>query len=143
MATQIQLGDITADVVLKGIKNIHLSVYPPQGKVRIAAPLRMDLDTIRVFALSKLAWIRRQREKLLAQDREPPRDYLDRESHYYRGRRYLLKVVEHDGVPGVELKHSKLVLRVRPGADEARRHQGRQGRGGRDHREQRPQQDHP
>ena len=123
MATQIQIGEITADVVQKPIKNVHLSVYPPQGKVRIAAPLRMGMDTIRVFALSKLAWIRKQQEKLRAQERETPREYLDRESHYYRGRRYLLKVVEHDGVPGVELKHSTLILKVRPGADAAKRQQ--------------------
>lgn len=121
MATKLQIGEITAEVVLKDIKNVHLSVYPPLGRVRIAAPLRMRLDTIRVFALSKLAWIRRQQEKLREQERETPREYLDRESHYYRGRRYLLKVVEHDGAAGVELRHSRIVLHVRPGADEAKR----------------------
>ena len=61
---QLQLGDIIIDVEQKDIKNIHLSVNPPAGKVRIAAPLRMDLDTIRVYALSKLNWIRKQQAKL-------------------------------------------------------------------------------
>ena len=65
MVAQIQLGDIVVDVVQKDIKNIHLSVYPPTGKVRISAPLRMDIDTIRVFAITKLGWIKNQQKKLL------------------------------------------------------------------------------
>ena len=82
--------------MLKDIKNVHLSVYPPTGKVRISAPLRMKLDTIRVFAISKLGWIKQQQTKLREQERETPREYLDRESHYVWGKRYLLKVVEDD-----------------------------------------------
>jgi predicted metal-dependent hydrolase len=82
MVTQIALGEITVDVVRKDIKNLHLSVYPPAGRVRISAPLRMSLDTIRVFAISKLGWIKQQQKKLREQLRETPREYLDRESHY-------------------------------------------------------------
>jgi hypothetical protein len=111
---QLQLGDIIIDVEQKDIKNIHLSVYPPAGKVRIAAPLRMDLDTIRVYALSKLNWIRKQQAKLQGQAREAPREFLNRESHYFNGKRYLLKVVEYEAPPKIELKHSILVLYVRP-----------------------------
>ena len=114
MVTQIHLGDIAVDVVQKGIKNIHLSVHPPTGRGRIAAPLRMNVDTIRVFAISKLGWIKKQQTKLRKQERETPREYLDRESHYCWGKRYLLKVVENDSVPRVELKHSTMVLHVRP-----------------------------
>lgn len=121
MASRLNLGDIEVDVVFKDIKNIHLSVYPPAGRVRISAPKRMSLDTIRVFAIAKLPWIKAQQKKLRAQERETPRDYLDRESHYVWGRRYLLKVVESDAPPTVELKHSQLVLHIRPGADEARK----------------------
>ena len=109
------------DVVLKDIKNIHLSVYPPTGRVRISAPSRMSLDTIRVFAISKLGWIKQQQQKLREQERETPREYLDRESHYVWGKRYLLKVVESDAPPAVELKHSKMLLQVRPGTDEAKK----------------------
>jgi predicted metal-dependent hydrolase len=116
--SHIHLGDIEVNVVLKSIKNIHLSVYPPQGSVRIAAPLRMDLDTIRVFAISKLAWIKKQQEKLRGQARQSPREYLNRESHYVWGKRYLMKVIEHDALPFVELKHSALILHIRPGADD-------------------------
>ena len=121
MATQLQLGDITVDVLLKDIKNVHLSVHPPSGRVRIAAPSRMNLETIRIFAISKLAWIKKQQEKLLAQERETPREYLDRESHYVWGRRYLLEVIECNGPPSVELKHNRMLLMVRPGTDEEKR----------------------
>ena len=118
MHTQVHLGDIAVDVVRKEIKNVHLSVYPPTGRVRISAPLRMSLDTIRVFAISKLNWIKQQQKKLREQERETPREYLDRESHYVWGKRYLLKVTENDEPPQVELKHSKMLLRVRPGTGE-------------------------
>lgn len=121
MVTQIELGDITVDVALKNIKNIHLSVHPPTGRVRISAPSRMSLDAIRVFAVSKLGWIKAQQKKLQKQERETLREYLDRESHYVWGKRYLLKVIEGEGAPSVELRHSWMLLRVRPGADEAKR----------------------
>ena len=121
MATRFKLGEIPVDVVLKDIKNIHLSVYPPAGAVRISAPSRMSIDTIRVFAISKLGWIKPQQAKLRGQERETPREYLDRESHYIWGRRYLLQVVECDEPPSVELKHRRMVLRLRPGTDDARK----------------------
>jgi len=121
MVTQIELGDIRVDVALKDIKNIHLSVYPPTGRVRISAPSRMSLDTIRVFAISKLGWIKAQQKKLQEQERETQREYLDRESHYVWGKRYLLKVSEGNEAPSVELKHSWMLLRVRPGADEKKK----------------------
>jgi predicted metal-dependent hydrolase len=121
MVTQLKLGDIAVDVVLKDIKNVHLSVFPPSGRVRISAPRRMKLDTIRVFAISKLSWIKHQQKKIRGQERETPREYLDRESHYVWGRRYLLKVVEEPRAPKVELKHSRVILRVAPEAnDEAK-----------------------
>lgn len=121
MSTQINLGGIVLEVIKKDIKNVHLSVYPPAGRVRISAPLRMNTDTIRVYAISKLGWIKQQQKKLRAQERETPREYLNRESHYVWGQRYLLKVVEHDAPPSVELKHNKMLLRARPGACEDRK----------------------
>ena len=114
MIAQIQLGDIAIDVAFKDIKNVHLSVYPPTGRVRISAPLRMNLDTIRVFAISKLGWIKQQQKKLREQERETPREYLDRESHYVWGKRYLLSVIEHDDPPAIELQPNKLLLHLRP-----------------------------
>ena len=123
MGTTIQLGDMIVDVAFKDIKNVHLSVYPPMGKVRISAPARMKLDTIRLYAISKLDWIKQQQRKLREQDRETPREYLDRESHYLWGKRYLLVVTEKESSPAVELKHRKMLLRVRPGSDEGLRHE--------------------
>jgi predicted metal-dependent hydrolase len=121
MLSQIHLGDIAVDVVRKDIKNVHLSVHPPTGRVRIAAPERMKLDTIRVFAISKLSWIKQQQRKLREQERETPREYLDRESHYVWGKRYLLKVIQKDAAPSIELKHSTMHLRIRSGADDERK----------------------
>jgi predicted metal-dependent hydrolase len=121
MTLQIELGDIPVDVVLKDIKNVHLSVYPPTGRVRISAPRRMSLDTIRVFAISKLDWIKQQQAKLREQERETTRDYVDRESHYVWGKRYLLTVIESDEPPSIELEHRRMILGVRPGTGEEKR----------------------
>lgn len=121
MGRQLKFGDFVADVTQKDIKNVHLSVYPPTGAIRISAPTHMKLDTIRVFALSKINWIRKQQTKLYAQDREAPREYLNRESHYLWGKRYLLKVIEKNEKPAVEVKHSHIILQIRPGADEAKK----------------------
>ncbi|MGB9941192.1 M48 family metallopeptidase [Methanosarcina sp.] len=121
MITQIELGDITVDVVFKDIKNIHLSVYPPTGRVKISAPLRMDIDTIRIFAISRLGWIKQKQKKFQEQERETPREYLDLESHYLWGKRYLLKIIEVNEAPSVELKHNKIILRVRPETDDKKK----------------------
>ena len=121
MSSTIQLGDIDVDVTQKNIKNVHLSVYPPTGRVRISAPLHMSLETIRVFAISKLAWIKQEQRKLREQERETPRDYVGRESHYVWGKRYLLKVVEVDAAPCVELKHSNIILKVRQKSSRAKK----------------------
>jgi predicted metal-dependent hydrolase len=118
---EIQLGDITVEVTQKDIKNVHLSVYPPLGQVKIAAPNRMDLDTIRIYAISKLSWIRKQQAKIKAQKREAPREYLTKESHYYLGKRYLLKVIEHNSSPIVKLKHNTIELYIRPETDTTKR----------------------
>lgn len=116
MPSQIHLGDIEVEVVFKDIKNVHLSVYPPDGKVKISAPMHMTLDIIRVFAISKLAWVKQQQKKLREQERETPREYMDRESHYVWGKRYLLRVVYTENALGVYLRHSKIILRLRPSA---------------------------
>ena len=121
MVTQLDLGSLRVDVVRKDIKNVHLSVYPPTGKVRIAAPAWMDLDAIRLFAINKLSWIKRQQKKLREQPREPPREFIERESHYLWGQRYLLRIVEKDARPSIQPKHRFLQLQVRPGTNAAKR----------------------
>ena len=118
---RIDLGDIAIEVIFKDIRNVHLGVYPPDGRVRIAAPARTSLEVLRAFAVSRLAWIRQQRRKLQEQARETPREYLERESHYLWGRRYLLTIVEEDAAPAVSLRHRAIVLRIRPGSTEEKR----------------------
>lgn len=109
----MQIGDVVVDVTLKDIKNIHLSVYPPTGRVRISAPLNSNLDTIRIYAINKLSWIKNNQTKMQNQLRESPREYLNRESHYVWGKQYLLNVVEGSAVNSVSIKHRELVLSVR------------------------------
>lgn len=121
MTSSIDLGSLKVEVVQKDIKNIHLSVYPPDGRVKIAAPERMDLETVRMFAISKMAWIKRTREKILAQEREAPREYLSMESHYFFGKRYLLEVKKKEAKPNVWIKHNKLLMQVRSGFDATQR----------------------
>jgi predicted metal-dependent hydrolase len=117
MQSKITVGGVTVDVVHKDIKNVHLSVHPPTGRVTIAAPTHMSLDTVRLFAIAKVSWIRQQQDKLNQQDRETPREFLSRESHYVWGERYLMKVVEVDAPPAIELKHTRMVFQIRPEMD--------------------------
>lgn len=121
MANDLQLGELSIEVVRKGIKHLHLSVLPPQGRVRISAPERLSGESIRAFAVSKLPWIRRQRRKLSEQEREIRRDFVDRESHYLWGNRFLLQVEEVEERPRVTLEGRRLHLTVRPDTDRDRR----------------------
>jgi len=117
----LKLNNIDVEVTQKNIKNVHLSVYPPSGHVKVSAPESMAIETIRVYVISKLGWIKKQQKKLRTQVRETPRECIDRESHYFSGKRYLLKVIERDAVPQVILSHSEIILQVRPGADEVKK----------------------
>ena len=114
---EIRVSGVAVQIVRKDIKNLHLSVYPPSGRVRIAAPSRTSLAAIRAFAITRLAWIRRHQRKVIMQDREPPRELIDRESQQIWGERVVLVVIERDHPPLVELKQRKLILQVRPGTD--------------------------
>ena len=121
MAEKIQLGEVSIEVTRKDIKNVHLSVYPPDGRVTLAAPLATRLEVARAYAISKLGWIRDQQKKLVGQAREAPRQFVTRESHYLWGRRYLMHVEYCDAKPSVALDHKRIVLKVRTGSDEAKR----------------------
>ncbi|CAG5006056.1 hypothetical protein DYBT9275_03716 [Dyadobacter sp. CECT 9275] len=120
----MQIGSkLTIDIVRKDIENIHLSVYPPTGRVRIAAPLQVEDETLRLFAISKLGWIRRHQRNFEAQDRQSPRLYKNRESHYFQGKRYLLRINEHNAPPKVILKTKRyLDLFVKPEASVEQKH---------------------
>ena len=121
MAETLQLGDVVIAVTRKNVKHVHLSVHPPNGRVTLVAPTDTRLEVAHAYAASKLHWIREQQDKLRAQPRETPRQFIERESHYLWGRRYLMSVVERDGKPEVSLDHRRIVLSVRPGSSQAKR----------------------
>lgn len=121
MIETIQLVDISIKVTRKDIKNVHLSVHPPDGRVTLSAPTKTRLEVARAYAISKLGWIRQQQEKLLSQAHEIPRKFVQRESHYLWGRRYLLTIIEKNAKPNVSIDHKRITLRVRPGSNETKR----------------------
>lgn len=88
------VSGIEVELVQKEIKNLHLAVYPPDGRVRLAAPVEVNEKTLELYVISKIPWIRKQQRKFANQNRQSPRKYVDRESHYFLGKRYLLRVHE-------------------------------------------------
>lgn len=113
----LQIANIEIDIVRKDIKNMHLAVYPPHGRVRLATPLNTEHDVLRLFAISKLSWIKKNIKSFQEQARETIRDYVSGESHYYQGRRYILEIIEHTGYNSVEIKGvKKIILKVKKGA---------------------------
>lgn len=119
---QITLGNISIDVVRKDIKNLHLGVYPPKGRVRIASPLKIDDEAVRLFAISKMAWIKKQQLKFEVQERQSERRFVSGESHYYKGKRYLLNVIYHNAAPKVEIRNKTYIdLYVRVGSTKEKR----------------------
>ena len=106
---QIVVNNIVIDVVRKDIKNLHLSVYPPLGRVRIATPTKVDDEAVRLFAISKMSWIKKNQVKYVNQQRQPERKYVSGESHYFRGQRYLLNVIIHTGYPKIEIRNKKFI----------------------------------
>ena len=115
MLETINLGRVQAQVLRTRIKHMHLGVFPPEGTLRISAPEDVALDPIRVFAISKLAWIKQQQRKMQAPPREPQREYIDRESHYVWGRRYLLQIQELSAPASIALSGKNMRMTVRPG----------------------------
>jgi len=117
----IRLGDVTIAVTRKNVKHVHLSVHPPDGRVTLVAPMVTRPEVARAYAVSRLAWVRKQQAVLRSQARESPRRFVPRESHYVWGKRYLLTVVERDRKPSVTIDHRRITLSVRPGSDRAKR----------------------
>lgn len=119
---QIQVGGVSVEVVRKAIKHLHVGVYPPAGRVRVAAPRRMDDEAVRVAVASRLGWIRRQQKAFAGQDRQSKREMVSGESHYFQGRRYLLHVRESSGKPEVRLVgRASMELCVPVGFNQAQR----------------------
>ena len=113
--SEIEIRGITVEIVRKDIKHMHLGVYPPDGRVRVAAPLRFDDDAVRLAVISRLAWIRRKRSEFEGQDRQSWREFVTGESHYFEGRRYRLDVVPSKSTTGIRLRNNAWIeMRVRP-----------------------------
>lgn len=118
----IEVSGIRVEVVRKPIKNMHLGVYPPEGHVRVAVPLRIDDEAVRLAVISKLSWIRRKQKAFVDQPRQSEREMVSSESHYFEGRRYLLHIVERDGPTQVSTRgNSALIMHVRPGTSREKR----------------------
>lgn len=101
---------INIDVVYKDIKNLHIGVYPPMGRVRVAAPARFDDEQVRIAVIQRLPWIKRQRKELQDAPRQTEREMVAGESHYVWGIRRRLKVVERPGRSHIEIDGDRLVL---------------------------------
>jgi predicted metal-dependent hydrolase len=113
----LTISNLSIDIVRKDIKNMHLAVYPPNGRIRLSAPEKTDNEMMRLFAISKISWIRKHIKNFAAQPRETPREFISGESHYFQGKRYLLTVVEHKGLQKVEIKGTKnIILYIKPKA---------------------------
>ena len=121
MAETITIGEMAIEVLRKEIKHVHLSVHPPDGRVTLSAPTGTRPEAMRAFAITKLGWIREQQRRLAEQARETDRQFIERESHYLWGRRYLMTVEYRPAKPSVRLDHRRITLTVRPGSDAAKR----------------------
>ena len=114
----MEVRGIPVEVVRKDIKNLHLGVYPPSGRVRVAAPLRLNDEAVRLAVISRLGWIHRRQAEFEQQGRQSQRELVAGESHYFQGRRYRLDVIEDQGSPSVRLSNGTTMgLRVRRGSD--------------------------
>lgn len=115
---QITVSGVQVQIVRKAIKNLHLGVYPPHGRVRVAAPLAVSDEAVRLAVIGKLGWIKRQRGNFAAQERQSAREYISGESHYVWGSRYRLQVIAHDGPAQMILRNkTRMDLLIRPGCD--------------------------
>ncbi len=121
MVETIQLGEIAIAFTRKDVKHVHLSVHPPSGRVTLVAPKGTRSEAARAYAISKLGWLQDQQTKIRGQARETARRFIERESHYLWGKRYLLSVREEDAKPSIHLSHRAIMLTVRPGSSGARR----------------------
>ena len=118
----IEVRGLSIEVIRKDIKHFYISVHPPNGQVRVSAPLRLDDDAVRMAIISRLGWIRRKQSAFMKQERQSEREYVSGESHYFAGRRYRLKVIEQDRPPTVRLlNNTRIGLVVRPGTDRDKR----------------------
>ena len=110
----LTISNIPIQVIRKPIKNLHLAVYPPDGQVRISAPLRITDDAIRLLVVNRLQWIKKQQAKFEAQPRQTEREVVSGESHYLWGQRYRLDVTYQTGKPTLQFKGNYLYMTLPP-----------------------------
>lgn len=119
---RIEVQGIPVEVVRKNIKHLHLGVYPPDGRIRVSVPLRINDEEVRLAVISRLGWISKRQKTFAKQERQSKRELVTGESHYYRGRRYRLDVIEENKVPTVRLANATSIqMRVRPGSSRDKR----------------------
>lgn len=119
---QIDVNGLVVDVVRKDIKNLHLAVYPPAGRIRVAAPLLLNDESVRLAVIARLAWIKRQQAKFNEQERQSEREYVNGESHYFLGARYRLNVIVHNAPGKVVVRNKRYIdLYVRPDSNQDQR----------------------
>jgi predicted metal-dependent hydrolase len=119
---QITVGTLVVNIVRKDIKNLHLGVYPPDGRLRVAAPLKVTDDAVRLMIISKMAWIKKQVAQFEGQQRQSKRQYVSGESHYLKGQRYSLTVIYHNAAPKVTIRNKTHIdLYARVGSSEEKR----------------------
>lgn len=113
-----RICDLEIETVKKDIKNIHLGVYPPNGRVRVAAPLKTTDEAIKLLVISKMPWIKKQQLRFNQQERQSKREYVSGESHYFFGNRYRLNVVQTNSKPKIEIKRkTRIDMYVNPEAN--------------------------
>ena len=118
----IEVSGLPIEVIRKDIKHFYIGVHPPNGQIRVSAPLRLDDDAVRMAIISRLGWIRRKQASFAKQQRQSQREYVSGESHYFAGKRYRLKVMEQESPPKVQLlNNTRIGLTVRPGTDRDKR----------------------
>lgn len=110
------VSGIPVEVTRKDIKNLHLAVYPPNGRVTVSAPEPMSLDAIRVAVVTRLAWVKRAQKQIALAPRQSPREMVDGESHFYLGQRYRMRVIEQDGEMSISIPNKSTIL-LKCGAD--------------------------
>ena len=114
-SSKMLVSNLMIDTIKKDIKNIHLGVYPPKGRIRIAAPLKTSDEAIKFFVISKMPWIKKQQIKFLKQERQTQREYVSGESHYFFGKRYRLNIIHTDSKPKIEIQNkTRIDLYIKP-----------------------------
>ncbi|MCB1769234.1 MAG: M48 family metallopeptidase [Candidatus Competibacteraceae bacterium] len=116
--SRLEVDGILVEVIRKNIRRLHIGVYPPDGWVRVAAPLRLTADAVRLAVITRLGWIRHHQARFAAQPRQIRRELISGETHYVAGRCYRLAVIEYAGPPAVRTRPPAILeLRVRPHTD--------------------------